>query len=122
MFGVGCVHASISFNGATLIQRGIQVDIREIETEANVASMGPRLFSVEYLAALRTGGESKTGLQWGHAYSAWNTPSARKCDISNYVSFNGATLIQRGIHLQLPSDPVPSPRFNGATLIQRGIQ
>ena len=85
-----------SFNGATLIQRGI-LDVSFFDQQGIFpASMGPRLFSVEYInSALtpvvtptasmgprlfsveyvkRTGGVfSVSSLQWGHAYSAWNT-------------------------------------------------
>ena len=107
--------------------------------------MGPRLFSVEYrqqpppstprrvalqwghaYSAWNTGvpmlwAGALDGLQWGHAYSAWNTAGENGV-FAVKIRFNGATLIQRGIRQQTRLERNTYRCFNGATLIQRGIQ
>ena len=66
-----------------------------LDTISDDASMGPRLFSVEYIRSVRPAIGFRA-LQWGHAYSAWNTSQC----VAGHLTlkcFNGATLIQRGI-------------------------
>ena len=47
-----------------------------------VASMGPRLFSVEYRQVANGHSQRASGLQWGHAYSAWNTARIPNAEIA----------------------------------------
>ena len=60
-------------------------------------------------------------LQWGHAYSAWNTVRSAWSSVRS-TGFNGATLIQRGILFDVNAAVKFHGSFNGATLIQRGIR
>ena len=82
--------------------------------------MGPRLFSVEYEICFGDIRETSK-LQWGHAYSAWNTVTTLHDRSAAIGSFNGATLIQRGIPNTAQFHSKFRLCFNGATLIQRGI-
>ena len=133
-----------SFNGATLIQRGELLGRVSDAEWAELASMGPRLFSVENRACLLLSHPYRHWLQWGHAYSAWRTNRAdysrkipslasmgpRLFSVENISvcgtgtdhdpSFNGATLIQRGELNNEHRDGGEFQSFNGATLIQRG--
>ena len=85
-----------SFNGATLIQRGILAVKRCKPVCVGDASMGPRLFSVEYgRYAVRTVCVSKASM------------GPRLFSVEYQVAMSHLTALNR---------------FNGATLIQRGIR
>ena len=98
--GIQCrteLHAELiaGFNGATLIQRGIPDHPRGMGS-TTTASMGPRLFSVEYARRL------------GHAIDhALASMGPRLFSVEYLHGAHGNGAAQNG--------------FNGATLIQRGI-
>ena len=112
--------------------------------ERDHASMGPRLFSVEYFPVL-VGATDDKSLQWGHAYSAWNTWICYWKEFADVIASMGPRLFsveycERIDFSQRPFLASMGPRlfsveyyrvhsrinrrvlgFNGATLIQRGI-
>ena len=131
------------FNGATLIQRGGRSFAASLDAVVLLASMGPRLFSVEDVGRHQSRSRRRNASMGPRLFSVEDNckPEFR----TDQHLLNGATLIQRGGLSSQSAESMTTVRasmgprlfsvedesivsvkivaeigFNGATLIQRG--